>query len=111
MSNTHDIILSGFRKVKVFQHADSKRCFIPNLNVIKAFIKVEPEKIAKRLFESRMNTIEYNPGNLNSLICKTETETTITNCRKKTNPKIYKSVVLTENVSNSNLEQPKSCFR
>jgi len=80
---------SALRKKKLFSLPDTKRCFIPELNV-------EPEKLDKRLFENRLRDYQVPPGNFSSLIGRTGNEQNITNCRKQTNPNNWRSNILTE---------------
>lgn len=39
----------------------------------------------------RQKSLNLNPGNFNTLLEKTDNESKITNCKKLSNPKVYKS--------------------
>ncbi len=53
---------------------------------------------------------QFSPGNINSLISKTGDCRNIVNSRKKSNPRVYRSTILTEHNS-SNCETKRIMFK
>lgn len=60
---------------------------------------------AKRLYGSRNQLV--NPGNLSSMIHRTDKEEIITKCRKQTNPRMYQSFSFRNNEDFNTYNIPK----
>ena len=67
---------------------DSKRCLEPTL---------APEELL--YVPKRNSSVQKNPGSFETLINRTDNQSSITNCRKTPNKKMYKSFVIGEEVN------------